>query len=46
MAIRRFSTSSIKSGAKSSKFWDQTTQVAITVEYLVVAGAGGGGANS
>jgi hypothetical protein len=25
MAIRRFSTASIKSGAKSSKFWDQST---------------------
>lgn len=33
MAVRRFSTSSIRSGVKSSKFWDQSTTV-IATSYI------------
>ncbi len=35
MAIRKFSTASIKSGTKSSKFWDQTTYLTVAVEVAV-----------
>jgi hypothetical protein len=43
MAISRFKTSSVAQGLpKYQKFWDQSTQLGFTTEYLVLGGGGGG----
>ena len=43
MAVRRFSTSSIKTGTKTSKFWDQST-VLTSFESIATVSVGSGGA--
>lgn len=45
MSVRKFSTASIKTGTKSSKFWDQTT---FASQYFSIATAtvGSGGSSS
>ncbi len=44
MSVRRFSVARVSNGLPtSSKFWDQTSALTITVDYLVVAGGGGSG---
>lgn len=42
MAIRKFSTSTVKSVSKSSKLWDQISP-SVLVDFLVIAGGGSGG---
>lgn len=50
MAVSRFSNSTIANGfPKYQKFWDQTSALSISIDYLIVAGGGigyngGGGA--
>ena len=41
MTIRSFKTSSITSGKKRNKFWDQSTRLAVIFDILCVAGGGG-----
>lgn len=45
MAVRRFSTSSIKTGTRTSKFWDQST-VLTSFESIATVSVGSGGSSS